>query len=126
MSIVDLLYIPVNDFLIRHIPELAFILISLMYIFFWRYVFLFLERAFRGLSFSFFENTPTIMKILGFVDSFIIFLVTVVLVIPLIKSMANKYIEPLLDNNYLTIIVIIFFISSYLYYSFVYSRHLKS
>jgi len=72
-----------------------------------------------------FENKPTIMEVIGFVDSFVIFVLTLVLVIPLFKKILNSYIEPLLNTQYLTIIVIVFFSLSYLYYILVYRKHIQ-
>ena len=123
MSIVSFIYDPVNGFLLNHIPEIAFVLLSLIYIFFWKYVFLFFERIFRGISYSFFENRPTLMNILGYVDSFFIFMVTVIFAIPLMKKLLEGHIEPLLDTKYLLIVVLVLFALSYLYYYLVYSRH---
>lgn len=123
MSFISFAYNPVNAFLLKHIPEIAFVLLSLIYIFFWKYVFLFFERIFRGISYSFFENRPTLMNILGYVDSFFIFMVTVIFAIPLMKKLLEGHIEPLLDTKYLLIVVLVLFALSYLYYYLVYSRH---
>ena len=94
------LYESLNNFFINHIEELGFIFISLVYIFFYRYIFIIAERIFRGVTFSLFENKPTIMEVIGFVDSFVIFVLTLVLVIPLFKKILNSYIEPLLNTKY--------------------------
>src|SRR3989344_9080491 len=120
MSIYDI----VNDFFINHIEEIGFIIVSLIYIFFYKYLIVFSERVFRGLTFSVFENSPTIMNIIGFVDSFIVFVLTLIFIIPLFKKALHLYLEPLLDTYYLTYIVAIFFVSSYMYYVLVYRKHL--
>ncbi len=119
------LYSAVNDFFIRHIEEIGFIFVSLVYIFFYRYVFLVSERIFRGITFSLFENRPTMMQVISFVDSFVVFVLTLVLIIPLLKGILHRYIEPLLNNNYLTIFVLVFFILSYLYYILIYRKHIQ-
>lgn len=123
MAFTELIYNPANEYLLKHISEIGFVFVSLVYIFFWKYVFIFMERVFRGFTFSLFENTPAIMSLLGTIDSFVIFVLTVLLVIPLIKVGLQKYINPLLNTEYLFVIVVVFFIISYLYYYFVYSRH---
>ncbi len=123
MSFISFFYNPANGFLLNRIPEIAFVLLSLIYIFFWKYVFLFFERIFRGISYSFFENRPTLMNILGYVDSFFIFVLTVLFAIPLMKNLLHGYIEPLLDTKYLLIIVLVLFVLAYVYYYLVYSRH---
>src|SRR3989344_8937881 len=97
------LYGIVNDFFISHIAEIAFIFVSLTYIFFYKYLFILSERVFRGLTFSIFENKPGIMKMIGFVDSFIIFIITLIFIIPLFKKVLHAYIEPALDTYYLTV-----------------------
>ena len=119
------LYESLNNFFVNNIEELGFIFISLIYIFFYRYIFIIAERIFRGVTFSLFENKPTIMEVIGFVDSFVIFVLTLVLVIPLFKKILNSYIEPLLNTQYLTVIVIVFFSLSYLYYILVYRKHIQ-
>ena len=118
------IYEIVNNFFINHIEEIAFVFVSLIYIFFYKYLLIFSERIFRGLTFSIFENSPTIMNIIGFVDSFIVFVITLIFIIPLFKSGLHLYLEPLLDTYYLTYIVAIFFVSSYVYYVLVYRKHL--
>lgn len=123
MSFISFFYDPINGFLLNHIPEIAFVLLSLIYIFFWKYVFLFFERIFRGISYSFFENRPTLMNILGYVDSFFVFMITVIFAVPLMKNLLEEYIEPLLNTKYLFIVVLVFFILAYVYYYLVYSRH---
>lgn len=118
------MYDIINDFFIRHIEEIAFIFVSLIYIFFYRYLFVLSERIFKGLTFSLFENKPSIMTIIGFVDSFFVFIITLILIIPLFKKVLHSYIEPILDTYYLTFIVLIFFTASYIYYILVYRRHI--
>ena len=118
-------YESLNGYFIDHIPELSFIFASLIYVFFYKYIFIVAERIFRGVTFSLFENRPTIMQVISFIDSFIIFVLTLVLIIPLFKKVLEKFIEPLLDNNYLTVIVLVLFILSYLYYILVYRKHIR-
>jgi len=122
MDIIGTIYHPINGFLLKHVETIGFILISLIYIFFWKYIFLFLEKIFRGLTFSFFENKPFLMGLVKAIDSFLIFVLSVVLVIPLMKVVLQKYITPSLNTKYLLIIVFIFFTLSYLYFYLVYSR----
>lgn len=118
------IYSIINDFFIRHIAEIAFVFVSLIYIFFYKYLFIISERIFRGLTISIFENSPMIMQILGFIDSFIIFVLTLIFIIPLFKKVLNSYLEPLLNTYYLTVIVAVFFVLSYLYYILIYRKHL--
>src|SRR3989338_2605891 len=86
-------YGAVNDFFIRHIAEIGFIIISLVYIFFYRYIFIISERIFRGITFSLFENRPIVLRTIGFVDSFIIFILTLIFIIPLIKKILHDFIK---------------------------------
>jgi len=118
-------YGAVNDFFIRHIAEIGFIIISLVYIFFYKYIFIISERIFRGITFSLFENRPIVLRTIGFVDSFIIFILTLIFIIPLIKKILHDFIEPALSNDYLTLMVVVFFVLSYLYYLLVYRKHLR-
>ena len=123
MDITNVIYDSINGFLLNRVEDIGFIIISLIYIFFWKYIFLFLERIFRGLTFSFFENKSALLGIIKTIDSFVIFVLSVIFVIPLIRIILQKYITPLLNTKYLTIIVLVFFILAYLYFYLVYSRH---
>ncbi len=123
MAITNVIYDSINGFLLNRVEDIGFIIISLIYIFFWKYIFLFLERIFRGLTFSFFENKSALLGIIKTIDSFVIFVLSVIFVIPLIRIILQKYITPLLNTKYLTIIVLVFFILAYLYFYLVYSRH---
>lgn len=123
VDIVSLIYHPINGFLLKHIEEVVFVFISLIYIFFWKYVFILLEKLFRGLTYSFLENKNIFIVLIRTIDSFLIFVLSVLFVIPLMKIGLQKYITPLIATKYLLVIVTVFFIASYLYYYFVYSRH---
>ena len=123
MAITNVIYDSINGFLLNRVEDIGFIIISLIYIFFWKYIFLFLEKIFRGLTFSFFENKQALLGLIKTIDSFVIFILSVIFVIPLIRIILQKYITPLLNTKYLTIIVLVFFILAYLYFYLVYSRH---
>lgn len=123
MDIVSLIYHPINGFLLKHIEEVIFVFISLIYIFFWKYVFILLEKLFRGLTYSFLENRNILIGLIRTTDSFLIFVLSVLFVIPLMKIGLQKYITPLIATKYLLVIATVFFVASYLYYYFVYSRH---
>ena len=126
MDIISLIYHPINGFLLKHVDEVVFVFISLIYIFFWKYVFILSEKLFRGFTYSFFENKNILIGLIRTIDSFIIFVLSVLFVIPLMKIGLQKYITPLLNTRYLLVIATVFFIISYIYYYFVYSRHYLS
>ena len=118
------LYNTINNFLIKHISEITFAFVSLIYIFFWRYFFLLVERAAEGATSALFSNHPNWKSVLKFADSFMVFILTALLLIPLIKILLEKYLEPRLSTPYLTWIVLGAVIISYIYYMLVYSKHL--
>jgi len=118
------LYNTINNFLIKHISEITFAFVSLIYIFFWRYLFLLLEKIFRSFSQYFFNNRPILGKVLQAVDSFFVFIISALLLIPFMKIMLEKYLEPQLKTPNLTWIVLAALIASYLYYMLFYSKHI--
>ena len=118
------LYTAINNYLIKHIPEISFVLVTLLYLFFYRYVFLLLEKITRGISNALFENSPKILSMTKYLDSFLVFLITFLLLIPLGKVVLEKVLEPYLKTPYLTWILLAVFAGSYLYYVFFYSKHL--
>jgi len=118
------LYATINNFLIKYIPEISFVIVTLIYLFFYRYIFLLLEKIARGISNALFENKPNILALTKYVDSFFVFIITFILLIPLGKVILEKLLEPHLKTQYLTWIVLGIFAGSYLYYLFFYSKHL--
>ena len=118
------LYATINNYLITHIPEISFIIVTLIYLFFYRYMFLLLEKLVRGISNALFENKPRTLSLIRYADSFIVFIITFILLIPLGKVILEKVLEPYLKTQYLTWIVLTVFIGSYIYYMLIYSKHL--
>src|SRR3989344_2136010 len=118
------LYTTINNFLIQHISEVAFILVTLIYIFTHRYFFLFLEKVIRGMTNAIFENKQWVTNMLHFIDSFFVFIITFLILVPLGKILLEKYLEPQLSTQYLTWIMLGVLAASYLYYTLFYSKHL--
>lgn len=118
------LYTTINNFLIKYIPEISFVIVTLIYLFFYKYIFLLLEKIARGISNALFENKPNILALTKYIDSFFVFIITFIILIPLGKIILEKLLEPYLKTQYLAWIVLAIFAASYLYYLFFYSKHL--
>ena len=118
------LYQTINNFLIQHLSEVTFILVTLIYIFTHRYVFLLLEKAMHGMTNAVFENRQWVTGILKYIDSFFVFILAFLIIIPFGKIFLEKYLEPQLKNEYLTWIFLGALAFSYLYYTLFYSKHL--
>ena len=118
------LYTTINNFLIKYISEVTFILVTLIYIFTHRYVFLFLEKIIRGMTNAIFENKDWVAGLLKYIDSFFVFILSFLIIIPFGKILLEKYLEPYLKNEYLTWIFLGTLAFSYLYYTLFYSKHL--
>src|SRR3989338_2139209 len=96
------LYQTINNFLIQHLSEVTFILVTLIYIFTHRNVFLLLEKAMHGMTNAVFENRQWVTGILKYIDSFFVFILAFLIIIPFGKIFLEKYLEPQLKNEYLT------------------------
>ncbi len=118
------LYTTINNFLIKYIPEISFVIVTLIYLFFYKDIFLLLEKIARGISNALFENKPNILALTKYIDSFFVFIITFIILIPLGKIILEKLLEPYLKTQYLAWIVLAIFAASYLYYLFFYSKHL--
>lgn len=119
-------YFVVNNFLIRHIPEIVFSLVALVIILVEPYL-IYLERAISSLM----GGTKTrqrqsFIELLR-LDSFIVFLLLVLLILPLVKRYLMGYLEKNLVSENLLFYLIILFVGMYFYYIFVYRRqHLRN
>lgn len=121
-----MVYDSINNFLINHIEEITFAVVTLIYVFFYQKLILLLEKIFRAATQAAFEERPNVIKAVRIVDSFLIFIFTIFFVIPLVKLLLEKYLEPKLHTSYLFFIVLGVIGISYVYYILVYSRHLHN
>ena len=118
--IIDLYFI-INNFLIRHIPEIVFSLVALIIILFEPYL-IYLERAISSLlGGAKMKQQKSFVELIR-LDSFIVFLLLVILILPLMKLYLMNYMEKILvSDNLLFYLVVIFFVV-YIYYILVYRR----
>ena len=117
--IIDLYFI-VNTFLIKNIPEVVFSIVALMIIFLEPYI-VHLERIISSIlnvkkssEKSFFDSIR--------LDSFLVFLLIVIIVLPLIKHYFMSYVEKVLNSENLLFYLIVLFIGTYIYYVLVHRR----
>lgn len=119
-------YFVFNSFLIRHIPEISFSLIALLIIFVEPYI-IYVERGVNMLLGILTRNSqqPGMFQITK-LDSFIVFILLIVLVLPLVKHYLINSLEKIMVSENLTFYLIVIFLGSYFYYIFVYRRkHLR-
>ena len=119
--IVDV-YFVFNNFLIRHIPEIVFSLIAIIIILVEPYL-IYLERAISSLiGGTRMKQQPSFFEAIR-LDSFIVFILLIVVLLPLVKKYLMNYLEKLLISENLTFYLIVIFIGIYFYYLLVYRRH---
>lgn len=118
-------YFVFNNFLIKHTPEIVFSLVALLIILVEPYL-VYLERAISSLfggtrtrqQHSFIELTR--------LDSFIVFLLLIIAILPLIKHYLMTYLEKILVSENLLFYLIALFFGMYVYYILIYRRqHLR-
>lgn len=114
-------YFVINSFLIRHIPEVVFSLIALIIILVEPYL-IYFERAISSL----FGGTK-IRQQQSFVemirlDSFLVFLLLVILILPLLKIYLIGYLEKVLVSENLFFYLVVIFFGLYFYYVLVYRK----
>ena len=119
-----MVYGAINQLLINHIPEITFPIVTFIYVFFYHRLIIFLEKIVRGGTQAAFENRPGIVRIFRMGDSFVIFIVSIFFIIPLLKKILEKYLEPKLETPYLFFIVLGIMGVAYLYYILIYTKHL--
>ena len=118
--IIDFYFI-LNSFLIKHVPEIVFSLVALIIILIEPYL-IYLERAISSL----FGGTK-IRQQQSFIemirlDSFLVFLILVILILPLVKIYLISYLESILVSENLLFYIIVLFFGLYIYYVLVYRR----
>lgn len=115
-------YYVFNNFLIGYIPEIVFSLIALIIIFAEPYL-IHLEKLINMLvglitkknqQFKMIETTK--------LDSFLVFLLLIIIILPLVKHYLMGFIEQALNSENLLFYLIVIFVGMYLYYVFVYRR----
>jgi len=114
-------YFVVNNFLIKHIPEIVFSLVALVIILVEPYL-IYLERAISSLMGGTRSRQHQSFIELLRLDSFIVFLLLVILILPLVKYYLMGYLEEILVSENLLFYLVILFIGLYFYYILVYRR----
>ena len=114
-------YFVVNNFLIKHIPEIVFSLVALIIILVEPYL-IYLERAISSLMGGTRSRQHQSFIELLRLDSFIVFLLLVILILPLVKHYLMGYMEKILVSENLLFYLFILFIGLYFYYILVYRR----
>lgn len=114
-------YFVVNNFLIKHIPEIVFSLVALIIILVEPYL-IYLERAISSLMGGTRSRQHQSFIELLRLDSFIVFLLLVILILPLVKHYLMGYMEKILVSENLLFYLVILFIGLYFYYILVYRR----
>jgi len=114
-------YFVVNNFLIKHIPEIVFSLVALIIILVEPYL-IYLERAISSLMGGTRSRQHQSFIELLRLDSFIVFLLLVILILPLVKYYLMGYLEEILVSENLLFYLVILFIGLYFYYILVYRR----
>ena len=114
-------YFVVNNFLIKHIPEIVFSLVALVIILVEPYL-IYLERAISSLMGGTRSRQHQSFIELLRLDSFIVFLLLVILILPLVKHYLMGYMEKILVSENLLFYLFILFIGLYFYYILVYRR----
>ena len=114
-------YFVVNNFLIKHIPEIVFSLVALIIILVEPYL-IYLERAISSLMGGTRSRQHQSFIELLRLDSFIVFLLLVILILPLVKHYLMGYMEEILVSENLLFYLFILFIGLYFYYILVYRR----
>ena len=115
-------YFVLNNFLIKHIPEIVFSLIAIIIILVEPYL-IYLERAISSLiGGTKIRQQPSFFEAIR-LDSFIVFILLIIVLLPLIKKYLMTYLERILISENLTFYLIIIFVGIYFYYLLVYRRH---
>ena len=115
-------YFVFNNFLISYIPEIVFSLIALIIIFAEPYL-IYVERWVNMLLGILTRNPQQVgMLQVTKLDSFIVFLLLIIVILPLVKHYLMNYLEVMLNSENLLFYLIVIFVGAYCYYIFVYRR----
>jgi len=115
-------YYVFNNFLIGYIPEIVFSLIALIIIFAEPYL-IHLEKLInmivglitkKNQQFKMIETTK--------LDSFLVFLLLIIIILPLVKHYLMGFLERALNSENLLFYMAVIFVGMYVYYIFVYRR----
>jgi len=117
--IIDLYFI-VNNFLIKYIPEIVFSLVALIIILAEPYL-IYLERLISNIFKITTRRGEGILELMR-IDSFVVFLLLIIIILPLVKRYLMGYLEKVLNSENLLFYLIVLFISLYVYYILVYRR----
>jgi len=118
-------YFALNSFLIGQIPEIVFSLIALLIIFVEPYL-IYVERGVNMLLGVLTRNPqqPGMFQVTK-LDSFIVFILLIVLILPLVKHYLMDFLEKIMVSENLTFYLIVVFVGAYFYYVFVYRKQHK-
>jgi hypothetical protein len=119
-------YFMFNNLLIGYIPEIVFSLIALLIIFLEPYL-IHVEKWVNMLIGIITKNPqqPGMFQRTK-LDSFIVFILLIILILPLVKHYLMDYLENAMVSENLTFYLIVIFVGMYFYYVLVYRRqHLK-
>src|SRR3989344_4247705 len=117
--IIDLYFI-VNNFLIKYTPEIVFSLVALIIILAEPYL-IYLERLISNIFKITTRRGEGILELMR-IDSFVVFLLLIIIILPLVKRYLMGYLEKVLNSENLLFYLIVLFISLYVYYILVYRR----
>lgn len=117
--IIDLYFI-VNNFLIKYIPEIVFSLVALIIILAEPYL-IYLEKLISNIFKITTRRGEGILELMR-IDSFVVFLLLIIIILPLVKRYLMGYLEKVLNSENLLFYLIVLFISLYVYYILVYRR----
>ena len=122
-------YYAFNSFLINYIPEIVFSLIALIIIFAEPYL-IYVERWINMLMGILTRNPQQVgLFQVTKLDSFLVFLLLIIVILPLVKHYLMSYLETVLNSENLVFYLVVIFVGAYFYYIFVYrkqhSRHRK-
>ena len=117
--IIDLYFI-VNNFLIKYIPEIVFSLVALIIILAEPYL-IYLEKLISNIFKITTRRGEGILELMR-IDSFVVFLLLIIIILPLVKRYLMGYLEKVLNSENLLFYLIVLFIGLYVYYILVYRR----
>ncbi|MBD3318722.1 hypothetical protein GF342_02315 [Candidatus Woesearchaeota archaeon] len=118
-------YTWVNSYIVSVGGYLLYALIAVGFIFWGRYVFAFLEHLYASVfQKHYHRRAPRILKKAPHFDSFLVFLVGALILVPIIRGIVEFLIQPILRTTSLLVFMIFAFILYYWYYITYYRRTL--
>ena len=113
-------YFVINNFMIKHIPEIVFSIIAMLIIFIEPYL-VYIERAISSFMNVRTRSDRSVINSIR-IDSFLVFLLLILLILPLIKHYLMNYLETALNSENLFFYLIVLFAGMYIYYVLVHRR----